>query len=230
MRKTRLETPTTDSAKILLVGMADRTPIGTGFHARTRLSDHFPPARTAGRRVPGTCSAYCRGQSEVACVAVAQHRAVRWWLAAVGVLSVGLGGLGVIVPGLPTTVFLIIASWCFVRSCPLLERVLIRNRFFAPFLKYTQPGAVMPLKARVISTGAMWAAIGLSRLDARRAWNAGLRARDHRGCRVSSARCSSGASLGRRPGRRTASARRRSRRPHAADASRASITCERVTP
>ena len=111
---------------------------------------------------PGSCSAYCRGQSEVACVAVAQHRAVRWWLAAVGVLSVGLGGLGVVVPGLPTTVFLIIASWCFVRSCPALERVLVRNRFFGPFLKYTKPGAVMPLKARVISTVAMWAAIGLS--------------------------------------------------------------------
>ncbi len=120
------------------------------------------PRMPRGESCPGTCSAYCQSQSEVACVAVAQNRAVRWWLAGVGVLSVGLGGLGVVVPGLPTTIFLIIASWCFVRSCPALERVLIQNRFFAPFVKYTRPGTVMPTRARIISTIAIWSAIGLS--------------------------------------------------------------------
>ncbi len=118
------------------------------------------PQRSHG--CPGTCSAYCRSQESVACVEIARSRAVRWWLAAMGVVSVGLGGLGVIVPGLPTTVFLLIASWCFVRSCPALERVLVRNRFFGPFLKYTLPGAVMPTRARVISTVAIWSAILLS--------------------------------------------------------------------
>jgi len=41
----------------------------------------------------------------------------RWLLAGAGVVAVGLGGLGVFVPGLPTTIFLIIASYCFARSC-----------------------------------------------------------------------------------------------------------------
>lgn len=107
---------------------------------------------------PGTCSSFCQKQDKVACVEIAQNRAVRWWLMAMGIVSVGLGAVGAVVPGLPTTVFLIIASWCFVRSCPALERVLIRNRFFAPFVRYLQPGAVMPTKARVFTTAAIWIA------------------------------------------------------------------------
>lgn len=83
-------------------------------------------------------------------------------LASIGVASVGVGALGVFVPGLPTTVFLIIGSWCFARSCPWLEKRLIRNRFFSPFLRALDPGAVMPLRARVIAICSMWLAILVS--------------------------------------------------------------------
>jgi len=93
-----------------------------------------------------------------------RHRVdpIRLWLAAMGVMCVGLGAVGVFVPGLPTTIFLILASWCFARSCPWLERRLIRNRFFRPFLPFLEPGAVMPTRARVITTVALWAGVGLS--------------------------------------------------------------------
>lgn len=86
----------------------------------------------------------------------------RIWLAGMGVCCVGMGALGVFVPGLPTTIFLIIASWCFTRSCPWLEQRLIRNRFFAPFLRYLEPGTVMPTRARIIATCALWAGLGCS--------------------------------------------------------------------
>lgn len=86
----------------------------------------------------------------------------RWMLAGAGVVFVIIGGVGVVVPGLPTTVFLIIASWCFARSCPWLERRLIRNRFFGPFLHYLEPGVRMPLRARLITMGAMWTAVLIS--------------------------------------------------------------------
>ncbi|MEM9373498.1 MAG: YbaN family protein, partial [Planctomycetota bacterium] len=74
----------------------------------------------------------------------------------------GVGWVGVFVPGLPTTVFLLIASWCFARSCPWLTEKLIHNRVFGPFVRYLEPGAVMPLKARVISLAMMWTAIVVS--------------------------------------------------------------------
>jgi len=86
----------------------------------------------------------------------------RWALAALGVLAVSVGALGVVVPGLPTTIFLIIASWCFAKSCPWLETRLIRNRFFRPFLVYLEPGAAMPRQAKISAMVLMWLAISVS--------------------------------------------------------------------
>lgn len=87
-------------------------------------------------------------------------RLKRYGYAGAGIGCVGLAGVGVAVPGMPTTVFLILASWCFARSCPWLTDKLIHNRVFGPFVKYLEPGAVMPLRAKVISLAMMWAAIG----------------------------------------------------------------------
>lgn len=83
-------------------------------------------------------------------------------LACLGVLCVGLAAVGVVVPGLPTTIFLILATVCFMRSCPWLQRTLVETRLFGPFLKYLEPGAEMPIRAKVISLVAMWVAISTS--------------------------------------------------------------------
>lgn len=48
---------------------------------------------------------------------------------------VGLALLGLAVPGLPTTPFVLLASFFFVRSSPRLHRWLLRSRVFGPFLR-----------------------------------------------------------------------------------------------
>ena len=93
----------------------------------------------------------------------------RWILAGVGVLLVGIGALGVILPGLPTTIFLLGASWCFARSCPWLEERLMRNRFFAPYLKILDGTEPMTTRARLVTIAMIWTAVTISLLilDAR---------------------------------------------------------------
>lgn len=86
----------------------------------------------------------------------------RLLFAAGGVVCVGLGAVGVFVPGLPTTVFLIAASYLFTRSCPWLEDRLIRTALFRPFLGYLDGKAVMPVRAKVVTLLLMWVCVGTS--------------------------------------------------------------------
>ena len=59
----------------------------------------------------------------------------RWTLACVGVLATALGVIGAILPGMPTTIFVIVAAWCFAKSCPVLEQKLLRNRLLGPSME-----------------------------------------------------------------------------------------------
>lgn len=89
-------------------------------------------------------------------------RAARWLLAGLGVACVGIGAVGVAVPGLPTTIFLLIASVCFAKSCPWLEDRLIRTRLFAPYVRYLDRRTPMPVRAKVWTVALMWMFAGTS--------------------------------------------------------------------
>jgi hypothetical protein len=80
-------------------------------------------------------------------------------LAAVGVLAVALGAVGVFVPGMPTTIFLILASYCFARSCPWLEQRLLRVPLFAPYIRFIDEDRPMSTRARIVSMTAMWTSV-----------------------------------------------------------------------
>jgi uncharacterized protein len=86
----------------------------------------------------------------------------RWAFAGIGVASAGLGWLGVFVPGLPTTIFLIIASYCFARSCPWLEDRLLRIPLFAPYMKVLDEGRGMSKAAARAALVSMWSCVAVS--------------------------------------------------------------------
>ncbi len=59
----------------------------------------------------------------------------RWLLLVLGCVCVALASLGVVLPGLPTTPFLLLASYFFVRSSPALHRRLLGSKIFGPLLR-----------------------------------------------------------------------------------------------
>jgi uncharacterized membrane protein YbaN (DUF454 family) len=59
-----------------------------------------------------------------------------WLLLGTGVTCVALAALGAILPGMPTVIFLIAAAYFLARSSPALEKRLVRNQFFGPYLAY----------------------------------------------------------------------------------------------
>jgi uncharacterized membrane protein YbaN (DUF454 family) len=88
----------------------------------------------------------------------------RLLLAALGFVCVGVALAGVFLPGLPTTIFLIAASYLFTRSCPWLEERVLRLRIFQPFVPYVRGDRSMPMRARITALLTMWVAIAVSLL------------------------------------------------------------------
>ena len=86
----------------------------------------------------------------------------RGLFATLGVFAVALGIIGVFVPGLPTTEFILAASYLFARSSPRLEGWLENNRWFGPMLRRFRQTRGMPLKTKAIALAWMWTGLGIS--------------------------------------------------------------------
>jgi len=72
------------------------------------------------------------------------------WLVG-GLAAVVLGGIGIVVPGLPTTVFFIVAAWCFSHSSPRLERWVLNLPRIGPMVGDYRAGLGMPRRAKAIA-------------------------------------------------------------------------------
>jgi uncharacterized membrane protein YbaN (DUF454 family) len=83
------------------------------------------------------------------------------WLVA-GLLAVAVGAIGIVVPGLPTTVCFIVAAWCFSRSSERLERWVLDLPRIGPMVRDHRAGLGMPLRAKVIAIAMIVIAVGLS--------------------------------------------------------------------
>ena len=74
----------------------------------------------------------------------------RLFLLGLGWLCVALGFIGVFIPGIPTTIFLIIALWAFTKSSSKLRSWLLNHKRFGPILLNWQQHKVVPLKAKIL--------------------------------------------------------------------------------
>ena len=78
-------------------------------------------------------------------------RTGRYLMIAFGWLCVGIGLIGIVVPGLPTTVFMLVAAWAFSRSSERFQRWLMEHPRLGPPVKAWQDRGAIPLKAKVLA-------------------------------------------------------------------------------
>jgi len=102
----------------------------------------------------------------------------KWLLIAAGTAAVGLGVIGVFVPLLPTTPFLLLAAACFIRSSPRLHLWLINHRWFGNYIRQYRECRAISSRARVVALVVLWGTIGYAALAVATRWwlRAGLAA------------------------------------------------------
>jgi uncharacterized protein len=94
----------------------------------------------------------------------AGSRVKRVLLVVAGTLFVALGLVGVVLPVLPTTPFLLLAAACYVRSSRRLYRWLLTNRFFGEYIRRFRDGEGIPLATKIWAIMLLWLSLGSSAL------------------------------------------------------------------
>jgi uncharacterized protein len=84
------------------------------------------------------------------------NRAKKALLVAAGSACLALAVLGVFLPLLPTTPFLLLASACYVRSSERLHGWLLGNRVLGGYIKNFQERRGIPLRGRVVTVVLLW--------------------------------------------------------------------------
>ena len=85
------------------------------------------------------------------------------WLV-LGLVCVGLGTIGIVLPILPTTPFLLAAAACFCKSSTRLYNWLINNKWFGEYIRNYKEGKGIPMKTKIIALIVLWATIGVSNI------------------------------------------------------------------
>ena len=78
----------------------------------------------------------------------------------IGSLTLGLGLLGIVTPGLPTTPFLLATAFFYAKSSPRLYQKLLEHKITGGYIKRVNSG--LSVKTRIISIAIMWCMVCFS--------------------------------------------------------------------
>ena len=79
-----------------------------------------------------------------------------------GTVCVGLGVAGMFLPLLPTTVFLLMAAYCYSRSSERFHTWLLNNRLCGSYIKNYKSGRGVSMRQKISTIAVLWASIGFS--------------------------------------------------------------------
>jgi hypothetical protein len=99
----------------------------------------------------------------------ARSKLVRTLLIIAGTFFVGLGIAGILLPLLPTTPFLLLATACYARGSPRFYHWLLNNKWFGNYIKNYREGNIS-LKAKILTIAVFWATIATSYVVVSKTW------------------------------------------------------------
>ena len=79
-----------------------------------------------------------------------------------GTVFVGLGVLGIFLPLMPTTVFLLLAAFCYSRSSERFHNLLLDNRLTGAYVKNYKSGRGISVRQKTSTLVFLWVSIGIS--------------------------------------------------------------------
>jgi uncharacterized membrane protein YbaN (DUF454 family) len=89
-------------------------------------------------------------------------RTARVMLIGAGLVCTALGAVGILLPGLPTTPFLLLAAFCFSRSSERFHRWLLSHRWLGTYIRNFEEGQGMSRRDKAITLVTMWVTIGIT--------------------------------------------------------------------
>lgn len=95
-----------------------------------------------------------------------QHRnpVIRYTLFTIGWISFVLGIIGILLPVLPTTPFLLLSAACFLRSSPRFYAWLTEHRWWGKYIRYYLNGEGIPRRIKILIIIMLWVTILTSAL------------------------------------------------------------------
>ena len=90
------------------------------------------------------------------------NKIVKILLITAGTISLAVGAIGVFLPIIPTTPFLLLTAACYLRSSKRMHRWLLNNKWFGEYIRNYQEGRGIPLKTKIAALAMLWATIGFS--------------------------------------------------------------------
>lgn len=90
------------------------------------------------------------------------NRFIRGALIVFGTFFLGLGVLGIVLPILPTTPFLLLSAACYSRGSDRFYKRLISNRWFGNYIRNYREGRGIPLRVKMFAIAVLWATISFT--------------------------------------------------------------------
>src|SRR4030066_2605747 len=90
------------------------------------------------------------------------RKPIKVLLISIGTFFVGVGIVGIFVPILPTTPFLLISAALYAKSSARFYDWLINNKIFGQYIKNYREGKGIPLRLKIITITLLWITIGCS--------------------------------------------------------------------